>query len=806
MSTRRPPMADLMKNARAHRAAIVTLAALLLGSTALTVPRAAYAQAQSGVVQRVLIQGNERIEAGTVLSYLPIQPGDTVDPSRIDVALKTLFRTDLFADVKIDLQPNGDLVVRVVENPIINRVIFEGNSALKEEKLRDEVTIRPRGIFTRAKVQSDVQRLIELYRKSGRIGVTVTPKVVELPQKRIDLIFEINEGPKSGVLDINILGNEAFSDGDLANVIITEESHWYKFLSSNDNYDPDRIEYDKEQLRKFYRNKGYYDFRIISAVAELSPERNGFVVTYTIEEGERYKFGKLTVETELKKLDGTVLQQLLPIRSGQIYQDELIEQATDSLTFAAGAAGFAFVDVRPRYIPNRETHTVDVVFQVKEGPRVYIDRIDIIGNTRTLDYVVRREMNVTEGDAYNRVLVDRSKQQIRALGFFKDVTIEEVPSGTPDRTSLRVTVQEQPTGELSFSAGYSSVDQLIIDLGVSERNFRGRGQNVRARVSVGSLRQQIDFSFTEPRFLGRDLRAGIDLYSYRYDFSQQTAFDTKSTGMGLRLGFPLTTNASMGLRYTLRNDDVVVADSYCIPGQELVSPTLCAQRGANITSLIGYTVRLDRRNDPIKPTRGYFVELNQDLAGVGGDVNYLRTETTSGWYYGFNKDFVFSATGSAGFIDGWHGDNVRINDRFYKGGNSFRGFEVAGLGPRDTTYGRDDALGGKLYAIGSLELTIPTFLPEQYGIKAAVFSDFGTVGMLDSADKRDRFGQLIDCDSSPTTVTPCIKDDLGLRASAGLSIFWRSPMGPIRFDFSQILAKEDYDKTETFRFSTSTRF
>ncbi|MBI5941461.1 MAG: outer membrane protein assembly factor BamA [Caulobacterales bacterium] len=795
-----------MKNARAHRAAIVTLAALLLGSTALTVPRAAYAQAQSGVVQRVLIQGNERIEAGTILSYLPIQAGDTVDPSRIDVALKTLFRTDLFADVKIDLQQNGDLVVRVVENPIINRVIFEGNSALKEDKLRDEVTIRPRGIFTRAKVQSDVQRLIELYRKSGRIGVTVTPKVVELPQKRIDLIFEINEGPKSGVLDINILGNEAFSDGDLADVIVTEESHWYKFLSTNDNYDPDRIEYDKEQLRKFYRNKGYYDFRIISAVAELSPERNGFVVTYTIEEGQRYKFGKLTVETELQKLDGAVLQQLLPIRTGQIYQDESIEQATDALTFAAGAAGFAFVDVRPRYIPNRETRTVDVVFAVKEGPRVYIDRIDIIGNTRTLDYVIRREMNVNEGDAYNRVLVDRSRQQIRALGFFKDVNIEEVPSATPDRTALRVTVEEQPTGELSFSAGYSSVDQLILDLGISERNFRGRGQNVRARVSVGSLRQQIDFSFTEPRFMGRDLRAGIDLYSYRYDFSQQTAFDTKSTGLGLRLGFPLTANASAGLRYTLRNDEVVVSDSYCIPGQELVSPTLCAQRGANVTSLFGYTVRLDRRNDSLRPTRGFFVELNQDLAGIGGDVNYLRTETTGGWYYGFNKDFVLSATAAAGFIDGWHGDVVRINDRFYKGGNTFRGFEVAGIGPRDTTAGRDDALGGKLYAIGSLELTVPTFLPEQYGIKASLFTDFGTVGMLDDADLRDRFGQIIDCDSSATTITPCIKDDLGLRASAGLSIHWRSPMGPIRFDFSQILAREDYDKTETFRFSTSTRF
>ncbi|MCF8504517.1 MAG: outer membrane protein assembly factor BamA [Caulobacter sp.] len=799
-------MADHMKHARAHSAAIVTLAALLMGTTALTLPTAAIAQVEQGAVQRILVQGNERIEAGTVLSYLPIQPGDQVDSARIDVALKTLFRTDLFADVKIDLQPNGDLVVRVVENPIINRVIFEGNSALKEDKLREEVTIRPRGIFTRAKVQSDVQRLIELYRKSGRIGVTVTPKVVELPQKRIDLIFEINEGPKSGVLDINIMGNVAFSDGDLADVIVTEESHWYKFLSSNDNYDPDRIEYDKEQLRKFYRNKGYYDFRVISAVAELSPERNGFVVTYTIEEGQRYKFGKLTVETELKKLDGTVLQQLLPIRTGQIYQDELIEQATDSLTFAAGAAGFAFVDVRPRYIPNRENQTVDVVFAVKEGPRVYIDRIDIVGNTRTLDSVIRREMNVTEGDAYNRVLVDRSRQQIRGLGFFKEVTIEEVPSGVPDRTTLRVQVEEQPTGELSFSAGYSSVDQLILDLGISERNFRGRGQNVRARISVGSLRQQIDFSFTEPRFLGRDLRAGIDIYSYRYDFSQQTAFDTASTGMGFRLGFPLTANASMGLRYTLRTDDVVVDDSFCIVGQEVVSPALCAQRGSNVTSLLGYTIRLDRRNDLLRPTRGYFVELNQDLAGVGGDVNYLKTEASGGWYYGFNKDFVLSATGNFGYIDGWQGDNVRINDRFYKGGNSFRGFEVAGLGPRDTSFGRQDALGGKLYAIGSLELSVPTFLPEQYGIKAAVFSDIGTVGLLDDADLRDRFGQVIDCDTSTTTVTPCIKDDLGLRASAGLSIFWRSPMGPIRFDFSQILAKEDYDKTETFRFSTSTRF
>ncbi len=786
-------MADIMIHPRRRGAAFFSGLALLLATSAMMLPAVAYAQVQSGLVQRIVVTGNERIENSTIASYLPIQVGDMVDAARIDLALKTLFRTELFADVKIDLQ-DGDLNIRVVENPIINKVVFEGNSSVKDDKIRDELTIRPRGIFTRAKVQGDVQRIIELYRRSGRISATVTPKVVELPQKRVDLIFEINEGPKSGVLDINFLGNEQFSDGDLSDVVVTKESAWYKFLSSNDNYDPDRIEYDKEQLRKHYRNRGYYDFRVVSAVAELSPNRNGFAITYTLEEGVKYRFGKVTVETELKKLDGNVLEQLLPIRAGELYQDEKIEQATDALTFAAGAAGFAFVDVRPRYVPNRETRTVDLVFQVREGPRVYVDRIDIVGNNRTLDSVIRRELNVAEGDAYNRVLVDRSRNQIRALGFFKDVTIEETPGTAPDRTSLRVKVEEQPTGELSFSAGYSSVDQLILDLGVSERNFRGRGQNLRARVSVGSLRQQIDFSFTEPRFLGRDLRGGVDLYTYRYDFSQQTAFDTSSTGMNLRLGFPLTQNASMGLRYVLRSDDVKVDDSLCNAGT--VSTTLCAQRGSNITSSIGYTVRLDRRNDPVKATRGFYVELSQDLAGIGGDVNYLRTEANGGWYYGFNKDFVFSATGSTGYIDGWRGDNVRINDRFYRGGNNFRGFETAGIGPRDTRAGRSDALGGKFYAIGTAELTVPTFLPEQYGIKAALFTDVGTLGLLDDADRQSSLGVL----------DPDIRDEMALRAAAGLSVFWRSPMGPIRFDFSQVLAKEDYDKTETFRFSTSTRF
>ena len=760
----------------------------------------------TGVIQRFIVRGNERIEPTTVISYLPMQVGETVDPAKIDAGIKALFRTELFSNVTIELN-NGDMIINVVENPIINRVLFEGNSSIKEDKLKDEVTVRPRGIFTRAKAQADVGRIVELYRRAGRISAEVTPQIVELPQKRVDLIFKINEGAKSGVLRVNFLGNKAFSDNDLRDVVVTEQSHWYKFFSSNANFDPDRLEYDKEQLRKYYRNRGFYDFRVASAVAELSPDKNGFVITYTVEEGPEYKFGKINVETDLKKLDKNVLESLVPVRRGDIYQDEKIEQATDALTFAAGAAGFAFVDVRPRYVPDRAKGTVDVTFDVQEGPRVSVDRIDIVGNTRTLDYVIRREMNVSEGDAYNRVLVDRSKNQIKALGYFKDVDITEIPGSAPDRTGLQVKVTEQPTGELSFSAGYSSIDQLVVDLGVTERNFRGRGEDVRARISIGYIRKQVDFSFTEPRFLGRNLAAGYDAFFYKYDLTQYSAYKTTSVGTGVRLNFPLSLNSSGSLRYQIRDDDVQIDPTFCDPTNLIVSTSICDQRGNFLTSLVGYGYHLDRRNDPIKPTRGFYIDFSQDFAGLGGDVKYVRTLGEGAWYYGFNKTFVLAVSGSAGDIQGWGGDHVRINDRFYKGGDSFPGFQIAGIGPRDLTFAslgtstQNDALGGKVYAIGSAELSVPTFLPEQYGIRAALFTYVGTEGLLDAYDKK-----TTDTTTGLTIPNPQIKDALGLRASAGLSIFWKSPMGPIRFDFSQIIKKEPYDITETFRFSTNTRF
>ncbi|WP_438263850.1 outer membrane protein assembly factor BamA [Asticcacaulis machinosus] len=737
-------------------------------------------------IGRIRVEGNERIDSQTIISYLPVQVGQAATPLAIDQSVKTLFRTELFSDVQIVMN-GSEMVVNIVESPIINQVVFEGNSALSKDKLREEVTIRPRGVFTKAKVQADVQRIIELYRRSGRIAATVTPKIVELPQKRVDLVFEIDEGVKTGVSSVNFIGNKAYSDSDLSSVIVTRKSIWWKFFSSNDNYDPDRMDYDREQLRKHYTNRGYYDFRVVSSVAELSPDRKDFAITYTLDEGEKYNFGRVTVKTENDKLNAQNLERVIPFKGGDLYESDLIEKGVDNLTFAAGSAGFAFVDIRPRDEGKPEDRTVDITYNVREGARVYIDKIDVVGNGRTLDRVVRREMLLSEGDAYNKALLERSKMYIGSLGFFKDVEIREVPSTTADKTNIEVAVTEQPTGELSFGAGFSSYEKFIFDVGITERNFRGRGQNVRARISTGSIQRNIDLSFTEPRFLNRDVQAGIDLFSSALDYSEYTSYKSESNGFGLRLGYSLNGYSLLRLRYNLRSDDL----SYGTTSTQC--DDLIYSCGTGVTSSVGYTLSFDRRNDFVQATRGWQAIARQDFAGLGGDVKYVRSELEAHWYYGFRKDMILHLQGLAGNITPFGGDAVRINDRFFKGGTTFRGFENAGIGPRDqsSTY----ALGGQTYAIGTVELGIPNGLPEQYGLKTALFVDFGTLGGVDDRLKMNG-----------STANANIVDDMSLRAAAGVTIRWKSPMGPIQFDISQVLSREDYDKTETFRFSQSTQF
>jgi outer membrane protein insertion porin family len=762
-------------------------------------------------IRKIVVEGNQRVEASTVISYMLIQPGMPFDPERIDQSLKALFATGLFADVQI-LQRDEDLVVRVVENPIISRVVFEGVHALKEEDLNKEVQAKPRAVFTAARAQADVQRIIELYRRSGHFAATVTPQVKELDQNRVDLIFKIDEGPTTGVRSINFIGNNAFSDRELRDAIKTQQSRWWRFLSSNDNYDPDRIEYDRELLRQYYTNRGYADFKIVSAVAELTPDQKDFYITFTVDEGEKYDFGDIKVDTQLEKVPSVLLKQAVPIQSGREFQGNLIEKSIDAITFVAGSAGYANVDVRPRIDRDREHHKVNITFEVNEGPRVYIDRIDIVGNTRTVDPVIRRELRLAEGDAFNRVLLDRSKQRLKALGFFKSVDITDKPGSQPDRSNVEVKVEEESTGELSFAAGYSSADSFVFDVSVSERNLRGRGQYLRLRASTSTRRKQVDIRFTEPRFLGRNLAAGFDLFSLHTDYLEESGFENQSTGASLRASFPLTDTTSLGTTYTLRKDDTSVSPSICSLSVTPTPPALCTQAGQYVTSVASYVFNWDRRNDPISPTGGFDLTVHQDLAGLGGEVKYLRTELSGGVYKGIVKNVTASFNLDMGYVFGWGGDDVRINDRFFKGGQSFRGFDVAGIGPRqivtqtDTTAGTSKdiygtSLGGKAYAIGSLQLEIPLGLPKSFGVTGALFTDFGTLGLVDK-----QFRQTTVSSFPPTTYTSFVKDDLGLRASAGLSIFWESPFGPVQFDFAEPYAKEPYDQTQTFRFSTRTRF
>jgi outer membrane protein insertion porin family len=776
------------------------------------------APAPAQLITSVAVEGNQRIETATVLAYVAIQPGEAFNAERIDIALKTLFATGFFANVEFE-QRGQALVVKVVENPTINQVLFEGNSAVTKDKLEKEVQIKPRSWFTQSRVQADVRRMQEVYRRSGKFASTITPKIKVLPQNRVDLIFEINEGPTTGIRKVNFVGNTSFTDSRLKSVIVTEESSWWRFFSSKDNYDPDKLDYDREQLRKFYLNEGHYDFRVKSAVAELTPDQKDFFVTYALEEGPKFTFGDISVNTKNSKLSGDVLRAFVPIRTGAVFQRDLVEKAIEAITFAAGSSGYAFVDVRPREEADREGKKVNIVFDVDEGPRVYVERIDIVGNSGTLDPVIRREMRLSEGDAFNRVLIDRSKNRVKALGFFKEVEIEEKPGSLPDRTVVEVKVEEQATGELAFGLGYSSQEAYQFDVSVSQRNLRGRGQFLRFRISASSRTKNVDIRFTEPRFLGRNIAAGIDIFSVEQNYLQEANFLTNSTGFGLRAGFPLAEDRSLGLRYTYRTDSIQVPTSNCFDANGAIlinADAICRSIGDFTTSLGGYSFNWDRRNDPRRPTRGFDLSVSQDLAGIFTGVKYHRTELTGGVYRGLFPGWTARALISAGHIAGYGGDTIRVNDRFFKGGQTFRGFEIAGIGPRtvfasraldatqpgglspNVTFIYGDALGGKTYGIATFELSVPTPLPESYGISASLFLDVGTLGGLDDIDKVRSDVQF--------GVYSNTRDGLALRASAGLSVNWISPFGPVRFDFSNPFMKQDYDKAETFRFSTATNF
>jgi outer membrane protein insertion porin family len=838
--------------------------ALVLGVILVTAFAGAIASSGDAAAQQIVVQGNRRVEASTIQSYFRLSPGERLDDFKIDSAYKALIATGLFQDVQIR-RAGPQIIVTVSEAPVLNRVQIEGNRRVKDEQLNTELQSKPRGTFSRALVQADVQRILEIYRAAGRYDIHVEPKVIELPNNRVDLVFEVTEGPKTTVKRIIFAGNRAFSDGRLKEVIKTGETGFLSFLKSNDLYDADRVEADRELLRRFYLRNGFADIRIVSSVGEYVPDERGFVVTFTIEEGDVYRFGAVDILSNVRDVDPNALRARLKMRSGAIYNADLVERTVEDLTVEMSKRGYAFAQARPRGDRDLQGRIINVVFVIEQGARAYVERINIRGNTRTRDYVIRREFELAEGDAYNRILIDRAERRLKNLNFFKTVRITNEPGSAPDRIVINVDVEEQSTGDFSISGGYSTAQGFLAEVSVAERNLLGRGQYAKASVQYGQYARGFELSFAEPYFLGQRILFGVDIFAKETQQTNYQSYETRTVGGGLRFGLPLREDLSITTRYSLYqqhislppefqncnnlNPDGVntfptpdalanfpnISKNCFIDGEASLAIKSAVAQGDAWTSLIGYTLAFNTLDNNKAPTAGLYAELRQDFAGVGGDVSFLRTTGDMRYYYEVYPSIVLMLRGQGGHIAGF-GDyqaidqatgqpfdlpGLRMLDHFFMGPNLVRGFATSGFGPRDLTSGTNfDALGGTMYWGTTAELQFPIWgIPKDLGLKFAVFADAGSLwdykGPSRADLQRQFFGQ---------TITPS-DDDMKVRASVGAGVLWDSPFGPLRLDYAYAFSKEaecnvafvpaigpggvatnNCDKLQAIRFGGGTKF
>ncbi len=735
-------------------------------------------------VEDIQVIGNRRIDAGTIINFLTFARGDLVSADDINESTRRLFDTGLFRNVSISPSP-GLVVVRVDENPTVNRIAFEGNDRVTDEELQALIQTRPRGAFTRARAEADAGTLVELYRRTGRFGASVEPVIIERSDNRVDLVFEIEEGPLTGVSAITFVGNEAYSDSRLRGVIETRESGLFSWIRGTDNYDPDRLEFDKELLRRYYLDRGYADFSVLSATAELSPDREGFFITFTVEEGEIYNFGEIKIDSRVENVDPELFADLITREPGDLYEASVIDDTVEEIIQQAGKSGVVFIDVRPVAVRNEAERTIDVAFNIVPGQRLFVERIEIEGNLRTLDRVIRREFRFAEGDAFNAFEIERAERNIRGLRFFKDVNVRTSQGSAEDRAVVTVEVEEQSTGSVSFALGYSSSDSVLGEVNISERNLLGRGQFLRARLALTGDRQIVDLRFREPAFLGLDLSAGFDVFYIAEDNSDESSFEEKNIGFRPTVGFPIDEEQSVSFRWNIASDEIFGVD-------DDASPLIAADEGTALTTSLGYRYQFDRRNDLVEPSEGWIASIDQDLALLA-DAQYLRTVARGKAYTSFfDEELIASLELEGGGIFGF-GYDPRITERFFLGGDSFRGFERSGVGPRDQF--TDDALGGNIYAVLRSDVTFPLGLPEEFGIYGGVFSDIGTLFALDNTTYNDPVEGLVTID-----------DEANLRATVGVSLFWDSGFGPLRVNLATPLLEEDTDKTEFFRFTAGTRF
>jgi outer membrane protein insertion porin family len=829
------------------------LAALVLCALPVVAPLGAAlvsSSAQAQTVQSIQVEGNRRVEVETIRSYFKPGPGGALDQGRIDDGLKALIETGLFQDVKIS-RAGGRLVVVVVENPVIGRIAFEGNKKVKDEQLTSEIQSKPRGTLSRPMVQSDAQRIAEIYRHSGRYDVRVTPEIIEQPNNRVDLVFTITEGGKTGVKSIEFVGNSFYSSYRLKDVIKTHESNWLSFLGSNDVYDPDRVEADRDLIRRYYLKHGFADVQVVAALTEYDPERKGFLVTFKIEEGQQYRVGSVNFASSISTLDGNSLRGFSHVNVGALYNAEALEKSVEEMQIEASRRGYAFAIVRPRGDRDFEGHTVSITYAIDEGPRTYIERINLRGNTRTRDYVVRREFDVSEGDAYNRALVDRAERRLKNLDFFKTVKITTEPGSSSDRVILLVDLEEKSTGDFSVSGGYSTTDGALAEVSISERNFLGRGLFAKATVTYGQYARGASLSFVEPYLLDYRVAGGLDVF-YREQLSNNfISYGTRTLGFSPRLGFGLREDLSLQLRYSLYQQTISLpstsrnCENILGPGffptpayitQVLggVDPTGNTQagllpgclgdgesslpvrkelaNGATWTSAIGYSLNYNTLDNNRNPTDGLIIDWKQDFAGVGGDVSYLKSAIDGKYYTPLAGDIVGLIHLQTGMLNQIGNTQLRMLDHFQMGPNLVRGFAPNGIGARDLTFfpftGHGDAIGGTKYWGASAELQMPFwFLPKEVGLKGAVYADAGSLWDYKGPTTWAATGEV----NGLVNGSPCrcgmVFDDTNLvRSSVGVGLIWASPFGPLRFDYAIPITKGKYDVVQQFKFGGGTSF
>ncbi len=761
--------------------------ALTTGGGAMpNVPPASRANVPAGAIASVRVEGNQRIEEGTIRSYMLVQPGDPFDPERLDRSLKTLYATGLFSDVTIT-RDGSALVVKVVENPVVNQVAFEGNKKLTDANLREIVQLKARSVFTPAVAQADRQRILDMYARRGRFGATVEPKIIPLDQNRVNVVFEINDGDTTLISRIIFVGNKAFGERKLNEVISSREQAWWRILSSSDTYDPDRLNYDKELLRRFYLRNGFADFKVVGATAELSPDKTAFFLTFTIDEGERYRVNKVEVKSTLRGVDAESLRSDIEIDEGDWYDGDAVERVVQALTNSVQNRGIPFVEVKPQVVRDPKEHTITLVFEVNEGPRVFIERIDITGNTRTKDKVIRREFRVAEGDAFNAALLRRSRQRLQDLDYFSNVDVQPVPGSAPDRAVVQTRVDEKATGELTLGGGYSTDIGALLSAGLRERNLIGTGVDANLQGVLAQKESQVNLSVTDPYFLDRNMVAGFDLFHIQNNLQNVAQYNERRTGFALRLGYEFTEHLRQVWTYTLAQRDVYDVQS---------NASIYVQNAAGITLLsqISQVMTLDYRDSRLDPHSGFVIRGGNDYAGLGGNVDFLRSKLDGAYYIPLERimgspEWVIGINAGIGYLWPLQGQQEQIIDRFFLGGDNLRGFQIGGAGPHATT---GDSLGGRFLWTQSTELRFPLPISPDLGLSGRTFVDIGGLTQVSTLMQNGQPVPLVDY-ASP-------------RVGVGVGISWKTPFGLLNIDIADAVVKKPYDKTQVFRFGFGTRF